>query len=414
MTRPIKIAKFGGSSLTSAAHIQRCVTLCRKEHFRVVVVSAIGKTTRLLLEIFHNPQDRMEKAQALLAQHHAIAQELTTDPQRLALLQQVEEEFLAFLSTLSQKDLEHQDRLLSFGERFSVALFSIAFDEATPVDARNIIKTDDQFSRAEPDMAAITRKVKNELRPQLQEGPVLLEGFIGTSPQNKPTTLGFEGSDLTASLLGGALNAQQVTIFTDVRGVYRADPRLLPDNAFLPHLSYTQMSRLASLGGKVLHERTLDPLQSKKIPLFIRSSLDPKFEGTLIDANQGPDFWGITLLEGMCAVKIDPLQKMEVFQRSRPTKVFFAPHKDHGLLAIVEQDTPLRPLTEIVFPSFLLLSILGISKKTLQDAFHHMDFTPLFLVEGPDMFAIPLMDSDPSTMLQNLYTTLLKTSKGDL
>ena len=297
------IGKFGGSSLSSAQHIKRCANILKTHPYDIVVVSAIGKTTRRLLDIFRESADghsrgAREKLAFLAAQHRTIAMELTHDGALLTRVEALLTETLLFLNRMQDPSPADQDAFLSFGERLSCALFRCGAPHLTHLDAREIIITDDHFGSAAPNLDLIFERCQSL---DLSK-PYITEGFIGSSLDHQTTTLGFEGSDLTAALLARALGAARVDIWTDVRGVYAADPNIVPSALFYPSLSYDQMARLASLGGRVLHERTLEPLKSVDIPLVIRSSLDPTLTGTVIHHTPNPDFWAISQHNGQIHV----------------------------------------------------------------------------------------------------------------
>jgi aspartate kinase len=180
-----------------------------------------------------------------------------------------------------------RDEVLSYGERLSSALLArvlaAAGLPATAVDARRCIVTDDAFGRATPDAAETERRCRAELEPLLESGRIpVLGGYIAASAGGMTTTLGRGGSDYTAALVGAALGASEIQIWTDVSGVLTADPRIVPGARTIPSLSYAEASELAYFGAKVLHPKTIRPALARKIPVRIVNSRAPDDPGTLV------------------------------------------------------------------------------------------------------------------------------------
>ena len=180
------------------------------------------------------------------------------------------------------------DAVSSLGERMSVHLLAGALraggTPALPVDAAEIVRTDDAFQSAAPDMAETRAARAGDARaPMLAEGIVpVVTGFIGATADGVVTTLGRGGSDYSAAILGAALDADEVWIYTDVDGVMTADPRVVPDARTLDTLSYREMSELAYFGAKVLHPKTVLPALERGIPIRIRNTFNPSHPGTLV------------------------------------------------------------------------------------------------------------------------------------
>jgi aspartate kinase len=153
---------------------------------------------------------------------------------------------------------------------------------------RDLIATDDRFGHARPDMAEIERRVAERVRPVLATGSVVVTGgFVGRAPGGETTILGWEASDYSATLLGAALPASLVEIFSDVDGVYTADPRVVPTARMVPRMSYAEATDLAHFGAKVLHPATMEPVARRGVPVRIRNSFRPEHEGTLVSAAGG-------------------------------------------------------------------------------------------------------------------------------
>jgi aspartate kinase len=205
------------------------------------------------------------------------------------------------------------DAVSSLGERMSVHLLAGALraggTPALPVDAAEIVRTDDAFQGAAPDMTETRRLAQEMLGPMLAEGIVpVVTGFIGATADGVVTTLGRGGSDYSAAILGAAMDADEVWIYTDVDGVMTADPRVVPDTRTLETLSYREMSELAYFGAKVLHPKTVLPALERGIPIRIRNTFNPSHPGTLVlgksDDTIG-DFKGVTAIRHQCLLTIE-------------------------------------------------------------------------------------------------------------
>ncbi len=237
---------------------------------------------------------------ALREQHFAAIEDALDDP---ATRQEVHREVatrlaqlrrsltgVALLDELSPRSL---DRVAGWGEGCLIPILAGVLRErgvaAQAVAAERVIVTDDRFGSANPDLAATTDRAAAALRPLLAAGTVpVLGGFVGATPDGATTTLGRGGSDFSASILGHALDADEVWIWTDVNGVLTADPRLVPDARPLPALSYAEAAELSYFGAKVIHPRTILPAAAKDIPIRILNTFEPAFPGTRIESYAPP------------------------------------------------------------------------------------------------------------------------------
>jgi aspartate kinase len=174
------------------------------------------------------------------------------------------------------------------------AALEAAGTDAVWVDAREVVITDSSFGRALPDFAELTRRAHARLGSLLDRAAVpVTQGFIGATPQGITTTVGRGGSDLTAALLGAALAAEEVQIWTDVHGLMTADPRVVPGARPLAEASYDEAAELAYFGAKVLHPATMIPVIEAGIPLHIRNATDPGAQGTRVSAHPSPQPGGV-------------------------------------------------------------------------------------------------------------------------
>ena len=299
------ILKFGGTSVGTPEAMRQAaqvVARARREHGPVVVVtSALSGITDLLLSstraaaqnaAFHGHEQAVER---ILGAHQAIAAALLPPESRPAALETVRQRVETFrrlldaIAVLGEVTPRAWDAVASLGERMSAPLLAAVLAAqgipAQPIDAANLIVTDRAFQNAQPDLEASTPRIRARLHPLLETGVTpVVTGFIGATPDGLTTTLGRGGSDYTAALLGAALDAAEVHIYTDVDGVMSADPRIVPDARTLPRLSYREVAELAYFGAKVLHPKTIRPVVERGIPLRVRNTFNPDGPDTLIVA----------------------------------------------------------------------------------------------------------------------------------
>ena len=178
------------------------------------------------------------------------------------------------------------DELVSHGELMSSLLFVEILRErqvaAEWFDVRKVMRTNDRFGRAEPDVAALAELCAQQLQPRTENALVITQGFIGSESKGRTTTLGRGGGDYTAALLGEALHAQRIDIWTDVPGIYTTDPRVVPAAQRIDEITFEEAAEMATFGAKVLHPATLMPAVRSDIPVFVGSSKDPAAGGTLV------------------------------------------------------------------------------------------------------------------------------------
>ena len=282
------VMKFGGTSVADAAAFENVARIVagEREAAPVVVVSAMSGVTDALLAATH-----IASLQEVFERHRSVSRELLDDNKAFAeRLSSAEQEIAELLETSAQRPSERkrvQDAVVSFGEILSSALLAELLNErgieARQVDARRCIITDEEFTSATPLMTETFARSKSELLPVIESGVVpVLGGFIGATTQGVTTTLGRGGSDYTAALLGAALGASEIQIWTDVTGVLTADPRVVPEAQTIERLSYGEAAELAYFGAKVLHPKTIQPAIESSIPVRICNSRAPQEAGTLV------------------------------------------------------------------------------------------------------------------------------------
>jgi len=241
----------------------------------------------------------VELAAAVLANKHQKAEEtiLAINKKHATLAKQLDspksclnyqQELLRSLRDICQSstvsgNLALTDEIYSFGERLSANLIAPLIKSSELVDARDLIKTDDHFGNATPEIKQIGSQARKIVLPLIAKGKVVItQGFIGSSPDNMTTTLGRGGSDYTASLLAEALGANQMQIWTDTAGIASADPRIISSAQQIEQLSFQEAAELATAGAKILFPKTILPARRSKIPVFVGSTFHPQDGGTLI------------------------------------------------------------------------------------------------------------------------------------
>ena len=287
----IKVLKFGGASIKNSERIANVFSIINnfKNQKIIIVFSAIANVTNLLEDLvdlyFNNSQQLKSKLLEIRNVHAQITKELfEKDHQVFIEIEKIFSEIDFFLKTNSNKNLSFvYDQIVSAGELLSSKILSNYLTnnniENTLVDARDIIKTNDKYQNANIDWASTKDKIKS----YLVDFPIITQGFIGSDSSNYTTTLGREGSDFTAAIIANVLNVSEVTIWKDVDGVLNADPRYFNDFVLLDQLPYSEAVELAFYGAKVIHPRTIQPLQEKNIPLIVRSFLNYDNKGTIIN-----------------------------------------------------------------------------------------------------------------------------------
>jgi aspartate kinase len=312
------VMKFGGTSVEDAAAIQRTAGIVAGRVAKglqpVVVVSAMARVTDLLISAAANAA-RGDRASALAIterlriRHHDTAAQLAAgsrlkedplavaqvDPAMIATQAWMDVEFdgldeiLRGLAAVGELTPRISDMVVSYGERISSRMIAEAFTRAglnaVHVDARQCIVTDAQHGKAVPQDAVIEERLKEHVAPHLAEGRVpVMGGFIGSTETGVTTTLGRGGSDFTAALVGGGIDAGAIEIWTDVNGIMTADPRMCPDALRVRMISFEEAAELAYFGAKVLHPATILPAVSKNILVYVLNSKNPENEGTRITA----------------------------------------------------------------------------------------------------------------------------------
>jgi aspartate kinase len=278
----------------------------------VVVISATQNTTNHLEFIAKAATAKDESklndlVDELIKRHVQIGMELFTSPKVMDELKQIGSELKFIAQNILNASLSPKimDELYAIGERMSSLLVSDLLRLRIPgkkiifLDARSLIKTNSDFQKAIPQIDLIAKNAEQLIYPTLSADTIFVtQGFIGSDLAGNTTTLGREGSDYSAALIGESINASLVQIWTDVPGVASCDPRIVSNVKFINNLSYDEATALASLGAKVLFPTTLLPTKRKNIPVFVGSSLNPDQGGTVITAKQD-DYFSLKAVSAM-------------------------------------------------------------------------------------------------------------------
>jgi aspartate kinase len=287
------VYKFGGASVSTARAIEnlaKIVSQCKDD--LVIIISAFGKSTNLMetiLELWlENSEDRFLQLETLKKYHTDIIKGLFTEVKH-----RVYNEFNELSEYLEARLRKHPDgdydfeydQIVSYGELFSTKIVSTYLNSLNInnqwIDAREWLITDSNFREANVDFNKSAFNIKEHISRSASR-VFITQGFIGGTPEGYTTTLGREGSDYTAAIAANLLDAEKLIVWKDVPGILTADPLYFPEAEKLEEISYQEAIELSFFGAKVIHPKTIKPLQNKNIPLFVKSFIDPEASGTLI------------------------------------------------------------------------------------------------------------------------------------
>ena len=306
----MRIYKFGGASVKDANGVKNLITILNTlgSEKTLIVVSAMGKTTNSLELVVKNYFDNKEELQysinEVFTYHNKILNDLFNDNKHKIFsdVKEILENLRIFLKRNKSPDYSFvYDQVVIFGEILSTKIINSYLIHSNIrcnwLDARTLIKTDSKYRDANLNWEITKNSISNGVNTKLLN---ITQGFIASDSNNFSTTLGREGSDYTAAIFAYCLNAESVTIWKDVPGVLNADPRVFKKPQLLNKISYTEAIELAFYGASVIHPKTLQPLQKKEIPLYVKSFLNPSGNGTAISRG----------------TKIDPLIPCFIVQRN--------------------------------------------------------------------------------------------------
>ena len=295
----MKVFKFGGASVKDASGVKNLVSVLKEVGFEntLVVVSAMGKTTNALEKIidnyFNESINHLDGLIELKQYHVEIAKNLFKNKSAKIeeIIHKLFDELNGFLKSNKSPNYSFvYDQVVSIGELLSSKIvhefMNFAGLECHWIDSRECIKTDDYYRAANLNWELTNKNILNNLKTC---SLAVTQGFIGSNSNNFTTTLGREGSDYSAAIFAHALNASSLTIWKDVPGVLNGDPRVFKETKLLKQISYREAIELAFYGASVIHPKTLQPLQRKEIPLYVKSFENPKNAGTVVSKGKNLD-----------------------------------------------------------------------------------------------------------------------------
>jgi len=288
----MRIFKFGGASVKDAEGIRNVHSVLQTVGYEdvLLVISAMGKTTNALEVVIKNYFEKSPELQSSIQEvkkyHNQILLDLFEDDKN-AVFKDVNSLFSELDHFISQNKSPNYnfvyDQIVSFGELISTTIISHYMNfmgiKTQWIDVRNLIKTDNNYRDANVDWDTTQKLISKNVKKKILN---VTQGFLGSDENNFTTTLGREGSDYTAAIFAYCLNAESVTIWKDVPGVMNADPRYFENARLLNQISYREAIELAFYGATVIHPKTLQPLQKKEIPLFVKSFINPTLPGTSV------------------------------------------------------------------------------------------------------------------------------------
>lgn len=291
----MEVFKFGGASVKDALGVQNVLSVLKKtgSSHKVVVVSAMGKTTNALEEVIHAYFGDKSTVPAQIQKseeyHLAIMNGLFPAGHRIyEHIKNLFTELKGFLAWNKSPQYDFvYDQVVSYGELLSTAIVSAYITDQgiknTWLDARDLIKTDTSYRDGRVDWELTQKNIHSRVDKTALS---ITQGFIGSDSNNFTTTLGREGSDYSGGIFAYCLGATSLTIWKDVQGVLNGDPRVFKNTELLEQISYTEAIELAFYGASVIHPKTLQPLQRKEIPLYVKSFLNPEAQGTKVSKGQ--------------------------------------------------------------------------------------------------------------------------------
>ncbi len=294
----MRVFKFGGASVKNSEAVRNVAKVLKRHNGEptLVVISAMGKTTNMLESLVHAYYNKTEELKSIFHKikdfHQEIIKELIEEDHEFYEVDNLFIELECIIEKKPESNISYDklyDRIVPFGELISTKIVNIYLSRTEYpcrwIDARNFVITTNQHRAAKVKWNVSTPLINGTLKPLLAKQSIITQGFIGRNEQHETTTLGREGSDYSASIFAYALDAESVTIWKDVDGVMNADPKRFESTELLKQLSYNEAIELAYYGASVIHPKTIQPLKSKGIPLYVKSFVNEAAVGTLIMEN---------------------------------------------------------------------------------------------------------------------------------
>jgi bifunctional aspartokinase / homoserine dehydrogenase 1 len=397
------VMKFGGTSVGSADAIRSVAEIVRAAQANwprvVVVASALSGVTDLLLKGAHTAASGDARtfkslAQDLRARHFKVLDDLVKLPEQASLARATVEVYVGefeslchAVNVLGEASPRALDAISSLGERMSIQLIAAYLKSigtaAEPIESSELVVTDAHFQAANP-IADLTRsKTQNRLNPLLDKGVVpIVTGFIGATQDGVITTLGRGGSDFSAAIMGVALDADEVWIWTDVNGVMTTDPRIDPSAQTLPELTYREISELAYYGAKVLHPKTIRPVVERGIALWIKNTFNPQHPGTQIVKDNGHAYGGVkavTVIRGQTMMTVEGRGMLGV--PGVAARTFGAVARTHTSVSLITQASSEQSICFTV-PEQLATSVGAALEEEFRRELHDRDIDDIAVMEN--------------------------------
>ncbi|HOV92951.1 MAG TPA: aspartate kinase [Candidatus Kapabacteria bacterium] len=315
------IQKFGGSHFINEQTFNNFINILKNINDKsVIVISALGKTTRLLRSAAYAAESRnheeweanlaaIEKFHIKLINNLNLSKNSIRDAKEF-IVNKVEtlKQYFASIEILEELTPRTLDSILAFGEEIALFIFSNYLAEKSisfsQIDARKIIITDDNFNNANPDLRQIQNNINEKLIPLFDANSIVLtQGFIGSTDYGETTTMGFESSNLSAILLAYALNAKEIIIWTNVEGVYTADPNIIKNPKHIPQISFADAKLSAAYGNKLFYPKMLQLCEKYNIHIYYKSVLNPNGKFTILNNDTIESIPMINILDGLSLMK---------------------------------------------------------------------------------------------------------------
>jgi len=331
--KPVQVHKFGGASLKDAVSIENVGSIVkdRLSSPMLLVVSAMGKTTNLLEKLayaYFQREETSEYFNQLKEQHTSVAKQLELGQETLDDLNEL---FVSIEWILEEEPMDqiayYYDQIVSVGELLSSKILASYLKKinlnAEFLDVRDIIITDDSYMEAKVNWEKTEQNVQSKLKPRIEKGKLFItQGFIGSTLENNTTTLGREGSDFTGAIFAYCLPAESLSIWKNVNGVMTGDPSVFENVNLIDRLSFTEAIEMTYYGAKVIHPKTIKPLQNKSIPLYVKSFMQPEGSGTKISQEQVLSYPPIIVLDKDQALIHISSKDFSFVAESHLTKIF--------------------------------------------------------------------------------------------
>ncbi|MGE0636294.1 MAG: aspartate kinase [Bacteroidia bacterium] len=409
----MKVFKFGGASVKDAAGVKNVAKILThyKEEKILVVVSAMGKTTNMLEKVaeafYHKNADVAEQIKPIREYHLRIMNELFSDKNNSVYdtVNNVfaELEWATDGEPTKSYDFEY-DQIVSIGEIIATRIVSAYLNETGLqnqwLDARDYISTDDTWRNAAIHWEMTENSVQQKLLPLFLSGKtslVVTQGFIGVTSENYTTTLGREGSDFTAAIFAHTLPANDVTIWKDVPGVLNADPKWFDDTVLLDKISYRDAIELAWFGTSVIHPKTIQPLQNKNIPLYVKSFIEPEKTGTIVSNTENP-LQIPSFIYRMNQVLISIMSKDFSFIVEKNLMEIFKTFSEAGIKINIMQNTAISFSVSVDDDPYKIPALIALLQKDFKVAYN--SGLELITIRNYDQQTIDRVTKNTETLLE--------------